>query len=425
MKRHGWLLGVWCGIAACATTALADGVIRDGLGARSTGRGGTNIAFADTGVIIYDNPGGMTNVAGCGLAEAGFDILLPVTVYGDPDNPGGVDGADNPFPAGQVSIIRKFGRLALGAGFFAPAGFGSDYLMNGPAPFFAGPQQYKSLGMMMKFLPGAAYQVTDRLSIGATLGVGINHMELEGPYSLQSPGQLQGTPALFDLQATGAAPVWSVGLQYKATHRTTLGLSYIAETRFHNHGDTVMQIPGVGVNEYQTDLQTTWPQSLGLGVKHRLLSQLAVSADVIWFDWSSAKENYTANFSQPTNPVVAGLAPTLTEVYPLNWRDSVTVRLGSEYYLCGHRTLRAGYIYHRNPIPDDTLTPWIQTTLEHGVSAGYGWQFRRDWNVDLAYQFNWGNPRNVGDNSFIGDDFSNSRMVTEAHWAYFSVMRRF
>lgn len=426
MKRHGCSLVVACVVAAWTTAALADGVIRDGLGARSSGRGGANIAFADSGVILYDNPAGMMNIAGRGMAEAGFDILLTDLSYADADNLGGVDAADSPFPAGQVSIIKKSpsGRFAYGLGFFAPAGFSSVYDVNGPAPF-TGPQHYKSLGMMMKLLPGVAYQATDKLSIGATFGVGINHMEVEGPYFLQSPGPLQGTPTILDLQATGAAPVWSVGMQYEVTKCTTVGLSYIAETHFRNHGDTVLQVPGVGVNEYQTQLNINWPQSLGLGVKHRLLPQMQIAADVIWYDWSEAKESYNAQFSDPTNPIVASLAPTLNESFPLNWRDSVSVRLGQEYYFSGHRTLRAGYAYHRNPIPDDTLTPWIQATLEHVVSAGYGWRFNRTWNLDTAYQYNWGSDRNVGASSILGGDFSNSRVETEAHWVYLSAMRRF
>lgn len=426
MKRHGWALVAACGIAAWSTTtAWADGIIRDGMGARSAGRGGTNIAFSDTGVMLYDNPAGMTNIEGCGLAEAGIDILFTDMSYADPDNPGGVDAADNPFPMGQVSLIKKTagGRLAYGIGFFSPAGFSAKYEMNGPTAV-PGVQTYKSLGMFMKVLPGIAFQATDRLSIGATLGVGINHMEVEGPYFLQAPGPNQGASLLLDKQATGAAPVWSVGLQYKFSERTTVGLSYIAETHFRNHGDTIIQAP-LGVTEYQTQLNANWPQSLGLGVKHQLFPRLTVAADVIWYDWSEAKEAYSVNYTDPTNPFYQAFIPTLDERFPLNWRDTVSVRLGQEYEICKHRKLRTGYVYHRNPIPDATLTPWIQATLEHAVSAGYGWQFNKAWSLDAAYQYNWGSDRNVADSSLLGDDFSNSRVQTEAHWVYFSAVKKF
>ncbi len=39
----------------------------------------------------------------------------------------------------------------------------------------------------MKILPALSYRVTDRLSIGATLGLGLSYAELEGPYFLQGP----------------------------------------------------------------------------------------------------------------------------------------------------------------------------------------------------------------------------------------------
>ena len=51
-------------VALCsllAREAAADGLIRDGVGAIPIGRGGTNIAFADNGAVLLDNPAGMVN----------------------------------------------------------------------------------------------------------------------------------------------------------------------------------------------------------------------------------------------------------------------------------------------------------------------------------------------------------------------------
>ncbi|HEV3005593.1 MAG TPA: hypothetical protein VGX78_14100, partial [Pirellulales bacterium] len=57
-----------CVWVACASRwAMADGVVRDGVGSISTGRGGTNLGFADNGAILLDNPGAMVNVANNGL----------------------------------------------------------------------------------------------------------------------------------------------------------------------------------------------------------------------------------------------------------------------------------------------------------------------------------------------------------------------
>ena len=68
-------------LAAIALTmwiaaARGDGVVRDGVGAISTGRGGTNLGFADNAAIILDNPGAMSNAADNGFWELGVDTVM-------------------------------------------------------------------------------------------------------------------------------------------------------------------------------------------------------------------------------------------------------------------------------------------------------------------------------------------------------------
>ena len=77
MKLRGLLVLVALAVAALSSQrGLGDGLIRDGVGPISTGRGGTNQAFADNSAIILDNPGALVNVAGSGLAEFGVDTVI-------------------------------------------------------------------------------------------------------------------------------------------------------------------------------------------------------------------------------------------------------------------------------------------------------------------------------------------------------------
>ena len=191
VKRLCIVFGCLGLVLAGARMASADGVVLDGLGARVSGRGGTNLGFTDNGMVILDNPAGMARV-GDGLVEFDASLLITDMHYADADN-SDVGGDHDPFPSAQAAFIRQApgGRFSYGIGMFSPAGFGADYDMEGPAPW-GGSQHYKSLGMLTRVLPGAAYRVTDQLSIGATLGVGVSHVELEGPYFLQSAGAFQG-----------------------------------------------------------------------------------------------------------------------------------------------------------------------------------------------------------------------------------------
>ncbi len=404
-------------VLLCSTLVMADGVYRDGLGAISVGRGGTNIAFSDNGQMIMDNPAGMSNVDST-LIGVGVDMLFTDLEYADSDN-SRRSGHNNPFPVGQATFITtsEDGRWGLGFGVYSQAGFGAQYDLNGPAPF-TGERPYKSLGAMARVLPALSYRVSDRFTVGATLGVAVSHMELEGPYFLQGPNPFAGTPLLLDMQSTGAALSWSVGMQYQLTPRTRIGLNYLGETDFNMNGNTKVDIPGLGSARFDSTLGVTWPRTLGIGLQHQCNEATTLSCDVIWADWSSAFDQMDLQLSSPNDPTVAGVTGTapFVDQFPLRWRDTISVRLGLERQIADERVVRTGYVYHQNPIPSSTLTPFIQATLEHAVSVGYGWKLGNSWRADVAYQFSFGSPQSTGTSAFVGSDFDNSKVWTSAHW---------
>jgi long-subunit fatty acid transport protein len=273
-------------------------------------------------------------------------------------------------------------------------------------------------------LPGAAYRVNDRLSVGATLGVAVSHAELEGPYFLQSPGNFQGTPLILDLQSTGAALTWSAGMQYQLTPQTTLGVAYQSENDFNMDGNAVTTVPNLGRSRFDTRLDLTWPRSLGVGLRHQFCPHRIVAVDVLWYDWSSAFDNLGLLLLNPDNIDFANLVgPRLEEQLPLRWKDTVSVRVGAERQLPWGHVLRLGYVHHSNPIPDSTLTPYIHTTLENTFSVGYGWKGCR-WDTDLAYQYGMGPRNSVGTSGLVGGDFSQSTQRTDVHLVYWNWIRR-
>lgn len=410
---------------AVTNSVFADGIIRDGVGAISTGRGGTNYGFADNGEIILDNPGAMVNICGCGLTELGLDVLITDLTYQDPDNPR-VGAANNPFPVGQFAIIRKSADnvFAWGFGAFSQAGFSTQYELNGPFPL-VGPQNYKSIGMLLRVLPGVSVALTQQLSVGATLGVAVSHTELEGPHFTQYPTPFQGTPTRLDYQGTGAGLSWSVGMQYLLSATTTLGVSYQGETHIDADGSSSLTIPGLGTSRFDSTMETQWPSILGIGISHQANSCSVFAADVVWTRWSEAKHSYDMVLTNPSNPVFgAVIGPWLPERFPLEWRDSVAVRLGYQRFVGNGRVIRAGYVYHPNPIPAETLTPFIQAIVEHAVSIGYGWQ-KGPCGIDLAYQYSFGPDQSVATSNFLGGDFDGSTSSAAGHWLLASVIRRF
>lgn len=407
---------------AIPATALADGLVRDGVGPISTGRGGTNQGFADNAAIILDNPGAMVNVNGTGLLEAGADTTTPVVDYSNPFND--VNSKVRPLPMPVVGYVRKSedGGWAWGVGAFVPAGFGASYgQMVNP---ILGPHLYRSIGGVAKILPGLSYKVTDRLSIGGTLGIGFSHVELDGPFFVQSP-PLTGLPTVLDLQATGVAPTGSVGMQYQLTDSTVIGATYTSPTNMTLRGPTqALLVPGFPIaSGFDTKVHITWPQSVAVGLKHEICPHRRVAADVIWYDWKRAFDEFNLEFSNPTNPIVAFLlgGRPVRDNFPLHWSDTVSMRLGFEEDFTELDTFRAGYVYHNSPVPNSTLNPYLDGILNHAFSLGYSRKLDRAI-FNAAYQYSFGVTRHVNNSSIIGGDFDNSSMRAQCHFAMLSLL---
>jgi len=392
----------------------ADGLIRDGVGTISTGRGGTNMGYADNGAIILDNPAAMVNIDSKGLYEASVDTVITDLHYTDAD-PNNVHGAIRPLPLPELAyIVRSDDEdFAAGIGVFAPAGFGSDYQMNVPALGIPS-ERYMSIGALGKILPALSYRVTDKLSVGGTFGLALSYAQLNGPLTVQN-GPFAGAPTLLDTQGTGVAPVGSLALQYLWTDDTTLGLCYTSESKFTLRGDATAEIftPAPVFSTFNSKVNLVWPSSVAFGVKHDLCPHRRISADVIWYDWSQAFNELNMQFSSPSN---LGLPPVIQNSLPLDWRDSVSLRLGYEFELDDLSIWRVGYVYHASPVPNSTLNPYLDGVLEHAFSIGYSRRYHGVL-LNAAYQYSFGPDRHVGTSAIIGGDFDNSTFTAQAHWA--------
>ena len=414
---------------SCSTDALGETLI-PALGARSAGRGGTNFAFSDNGFVLHDNPAGLLGATKCecgqttDLFEASIGLLFPNAKYSDPQNPG-VSASNDLFGLGALTIAHRIDDdLAVGFGVYSPAGFGARWQMEGPPGPLSGPQFYKSIGMLVRFLPGVSYQVTERLRVGGTLGVAASHIELEGPYYLNS-APFTGTPTLIDLQATGAAVTWSSGLQYDVTESLTLGARYQSQNRFQNNGNARVTIPGLGQSAYDMTLDIVWPRTLGVGLQYKFTETRRVGLDLEWQQWSRAVNKLDFAFRNPTNPVFQQVAgPTLTDSIPLRWNDAIVVKSGIEQDIGTDKTIRAGYSYNNDAVRNSTMTPYIPTILSHYFTAGFGVK-KYGWEYDAAYQYSFRPTLHVDASELAGGDFSSSAFHTAASWLFLSASRKF
>lgn len=400
---------------------FGDAIIFDSFSAVSGGRGGTNIAHHDNIAVLLENPSGMTFTAPEHLFEVHSALLFGNLHYSDPQN--NTDGRlhlpENPGTGIETGLIyRPDGEnVAFGAGLFVVGGFGTFLEQNST---FAGPQTYRSFAAFSKLVVGGSIEITEGLSVGANVGAAFHYAGLEGPLFFQT-GPLAGAPALANLSATDIAPTWTVGMQYKLSEHTTLGLAYTAQTDFQMEGDANVTVFGLGPtpvsSSFDVDFDFTYPQSLAFGVQHVMSDNWRMSADLIWHDWSRAFDQLQFTFTNASNPAFAG---TTTDVFPLGWRDTITLRIGIEFDLTEDDVLRFGYVYHRNPIPDATLTSYIPATTEQDFTIGYTHHFS-DMTLHLAYMYAYAPTRNVNNSTLLGDDFSQSKTKNDYHVLWFGL----
>ncbi len=423
-KQSRGLAGVACVVIMLAAgPVLASGVVRDSVGATSSGRGGANIAHFDNGPVLLSNPAGIVNIRGPQLFEIGVDAVFTDLDYHDPENNGATDFASSPLP--QITYIKtnEDGTWAAGIGVYAPAGFSSDWDLNNPV---FGNASYSSFGALVKIIPGVAVHLTDQWSVGATLGLAASRIELTTPFYMQT-GILAGAPAVLDLSTDGLAPTWSVGTQYQLTDRTMLGLVYVSECDFTLKGDAAASVVGLTpdpVNsEFDANMDLVWPQSVGAGISQLVGERQRVSADVVWYDWSSAFDRVDLRFTDATNPLVpAVVGPVLHDSFPLGWHDGISIRVGYEFFRTSNDVIRVGYIHNSRNIPSSTLTPLIPATMEHSFTVGYG-KNGQTWRTDIAYQYAWGPERQVGTSTLVGGDFNASASTSQAHWIMLSFLK--
>src|SRR5262249_38598793 len=136
---------------------------------------------------------------------------------------------------------------------------------------FAGRQTYRSFAAVGKLVGSAAVTLTEHFSVGATLGLAVNHTELETPFYFQT-GVLSGVPYLADLHATGYAPTWTVGVSYNAAGGTTIGAVYTDDIHFAIKGkaNTTVFVPAPQAASFNAKVNVTLPRSAGVGVRHQI-----------------------------------------------------------------------------------------------------------------------------------------------------------
>jgi long-chain fatty acid transport protein len=181
---------------------------------------------------------------------------------------------------------------------------------------------------------------------------------------------------------------------WKITPQHTIGLVYRSPFTVTLKGNAVVNIPAYEIhasNSARTSIP--FPQSVAAGYAFRPIPKLKLEADIDWTDWNTLN---TVVLHAPGS-VLNG------QKIPFNWMDSFYYEFGVQYDVNSHWTVRGGYIYSENTVPNSTFSPTVPDYDRHVFSIGLGYSTTR-FSVDLAYQYSYSPDRTVNDSVFARAD---------------------
>lgn len=384
-----------CGAVAMSVPQLSfatNGMNMIGYNTRSSGLGGADVALE--GDCAACNPATLGGDAPRTLSGGIALLHPPVNFKNGYFGPNDVDSDDKIYAAPYLEYAQRLNDSAwtLGIAVRAQGGMGVDY---DKVRTFAGNKDKLSTDLQFaRIMPTAAYQVNDQLSIGASLMIGYTKMNSEFYPETYSPGQ-DGMPGTQDdfagmklKDVSGVGYAGRIGLLYQVNDRLNLGFTYLSETDIDmDDGELILNL-GLAKVGYDASLKDfALPQEVEFGISYMATPQLRLVADVHWIDWASTVDEITIQGRNPNLPVPLQ-EPDLT--FKMKWDDQWVYAIGAEYTLKTNHTLRIGYNYGKNPVPNDYLVPLFPGHVEQHLTLGYGYTMEK-LRIDVAWEHSFTN----------------------------------
>ncbi|WP_020676065.1 OmpP1/FadL family transporter [Geopsychrobacter electrodiphilus] len=397
------------GTVQAAGFALMEQTVK-GLGNAFAG----GAASAEDATTVYLNPAGMTLLSGQQIStglhviktsfkfsnSGSTHALQPITGEGLTGYNGGNAGTWNFVP--NLYYVNKLNdSWAVGLGINVPFGLTTDWGEGWVGRYYA----VKSSIMTLNINPSVAYQVNEKLSIGA----GVSVMYMKGEFSQAVDygtifNLLGGNPQRDDGKVTLNADDWgygyNLGVLYQFNHTTRVGISYRSQVDQNLTGDanytfnnevTKNKVAAmIAASPYSTWFQdggagssVTLPDSATISLFHQLNPKLALMADIGWAGWSSLPElRIVFDSSQPDSTTT------------LNWKDAWRFGAGATYQYSDKLKLRCGAMYDQTPIPGpEYRTPRLpdQDRLWTNLGASYAMTKQMSFDFGYSHLFMLGN----------------------------------
>jgi long-chain fatty acid transport protein len=296
------------------------------------------------------------------------------------------------FVVPEVGIVHQINdKLTFGIGAFGVSGMGVDY-RNEP-----GLLRMHTNFQFMRIIPAIAYKVNDAISISGALHLAYGSLDIGATIS----------GFLHEHAGGGQSQTYGIGAQlgvaYNMGDFVYAGLTYQSPVNMtYKRVFDSNCLAGLCDGQFE-DLKLTQPQELAFGVGVKPMDNLKVGMDIRWINWKNAK-GYKH----------------------FQWRDQWVIALGGEFKPTQKLALRAGYNYGKSPIRGGAKNPMNANNIpdfavpfsdfyiavfnligfpaitEHHITLGLGYEFTKNFSIDLAYKHAFNKKVSATDNAGMG-----------------------
>lgn len=433
-------------LALVSTLAHAtNGMNMEGYGPVAMGMGGASAAYDNGTAAMMNNPATLGLMDAGSRAELFVGFLGPDVTAEAASMEADSEGTAYYMPA--FGWVRKQDRMTFGVGIYGQGGMGTEYdrdtFLGDPGGIGARLENRSELSVGRVIAP-LAWNVNSRLVVGGSadlvwagldLKMAMSEAQFVDLVTTQTIGEASGSllagfgaqyepfgapvgpgsirtldHAYFnfsdDSDFTGEAKAYGfagkIGFVYQATPDLSVGATYHSKTRLGDlKTDNATLLMGVEVNTgsgyASVDIPVRgkikvddfqWPATWVLGMKFQATSDLQLVFDVKRLLWEDVMKDFTMEFTADNNqpdPAAADFAGAdLVATLYQDWEDQTVYQVGGAYRFNRALTLRAGYNYAANPVPDQFLNALFPAIAENHITAGFGYRFDDSQSIDFS-----------------------------------------
>jgi long-chain fatty acid transport protein len=390
------LLAVFVAMVVASAARGQYGPVLAGTGAVNRSFGGVAVAapLSSAGAMLW-NPATLPGLKQSEL-EIGAELLFANTRLGSRVPAGALGAGTPPVPlAGAENSDRGVFALptvglayhpegspfSFGLGIFAQAGFGLDYpgsttdpLLTPPPPNGIGVGPIHSDYQVLQITPAVAYQLTDRLSVAAGPILDLATLLID-PAFFAAPDDANGDGFATFPTGSHTQTTWGGGF--------IVGTYYRADT--WGLGASIKSPQWFDTFRFNSRDELGRPRDLRFGLDLPMI--LSVGASYTgWERWVLAADLRYLDFANANGFGDKGFTPE-GAVGGAGWRNIFALALGAQYQMTDALSLRAGYTWNENPIPNSqtSFNLAVPTIIQNTLYAGASWQVTEDFALSLAY----------------------------------------